>query len=194
MIGKRSARQARLDETDELISVSNSMEETKDRVVSVSYLQRALKAKRARRENEEGEIEVIASIDNAFPTMGNFEGNSKNSDYLKSVKIGEILGSAEASWFSVPELEDSLLKKLNADFELGEDPHILNSTPDSKYLKVKCKYAKCPFESWFTADKTDESDQKFKLCRRINQNHSVAAHCKKTLKLYLQPKLEKETV
>ena len=53
VIGKRSASQARLDETPLVISVeTGTNEEDGRRSVDVSDLQKFLKAKRARREND----------------------------------------------------------------------------------------------------------------------------------------------
>ena len=60
-------------------------------------------------------------------------------------------------------LEADVVSELNKDFEPDEKPIYLTRT--AQYLKLVCKYSKCPFDNWFVFD---EPGTKFKLYRKIN--------------------------
>ena len=67
-------------------------------------------------------------------------------------------------------MKEKIVKRLNSDFNEGDEPHIV--TPTDMYIRVMCKYKGCNFQIWYQSTKKGGC----KYIKSVNQNHWFQSH------------------
>lgn len=59
---------------------------------------------------------------------------------------------------------------------LGVECVLVHHAVGTKYVKLICKFLKCPFQHWYTFEMKNNKPVKLKWFRGINQSHSISSH------------------
>ena len=114
----------------------------------------------AKMQSQSQNVKKVAGLDQ----YRQFVRSDKNADQFKSNRMKTVYERLQQEeWCTFDGLQAEVVSELNKDFEPDDNPIYLTRT--QQYLKLVCKYSKCPFDNWFVMD---EPGTKFKLYRKIN--------------------------
>lgn len=73
-------------------------------------------------------------------------------------------------------LEDLEIDVAELNRMLGDECVLAQYREGTKYVKLVCKFARCPFQHWYNFEKKGDTAVKIKWFRGINQSHSISSH------------------